>query len=815
MPETAADPSRSPESTPADNRPASPKPGKKKGGCLKKLFLLAAVLVLLLVLLVVFLPQLLSTGPGRSVIASIVNSQIKGEVEIDRMSLSWWGGIGVGGVTLTDPDGKVVVDGLSVDVPNYTLFDAVRGSNDLGKDAKVTAKRIDIVERPDGTTNLRASFAGLWPRATTPAAAPAAAPPPAPVITLASNPTGAAAAAPAAELPDLRVGLDVAVDQIKYTPANGKAKRLDAATVAVRLLDPASVELRFDARLPGAANEAQSIHIKLDNAFGADRKFDASGASIDAGVAIDQLPIDMLAAVLGMGPEFATAFGDDATGKAGLRGQLDRAAGEVDIVTRHRDRLGDNEVARLTLGLKADRSDLLVGNTADGQPPQITVAYGTREQADALEKLLVPVDEKGERRASIELTGADPDILEVKLRPLERRLAGEEPGSKPFRIGNAIPVLVGGDPAAIRLTGSVSLSRQAGPIVAAIVDLEPQPVAQAVELRLLDLAYLGFNDHAPLLPDDRRKGELDIFAATPTAAAAVSKLPPGTDREKLGTARSYAFRVMENGDGTVTLLTPLVLNLGVNDKTIPVIFGQINPLLATIQSKAAEGVGVEAVATLTLAKGTTLPIDDPDLSKLTGTATFAIDKVRLSPEGWASKLFTALQAGNTIGERDGQFTISVPPTDFRFDQGKVSYTDFAIDIQGKSLTFSGALDLNASQIDNMTIGLGEGWNIRGFDVSSVKIPLTGSLDNPQLDLSGVGTKALLNNLGGLVGGDAGNALDRVGGLLNRGGDGEADSEAGDSEAGDGAGGGVGGRIGEGLRRLGDRGGDEEDQPEQE
>jgi len=118
--------------------------------------LLAAVV--LLAALVALLPTLASTGPGTRFVVARVNTTIPGSVSIDGLTVGWFGGQRLEGVTLRDPEGAVVLSLDAARVPDAGLLGLLRGSRDLGE-VTIDGLRADVVKGVDGRTNLERALA--------------------------------------------------------------------------------------------------------------------------------------------------------------------------------------------------------------------------------------------------------------------------------------------------------------------------------------------------------------------------------------------------------------------------------------------------------------------------------------------------------------------------------------------------------------------------------------------------------------------------------------------------------------------------------
>ena len=119
---------------------------------LKVLLALLLVVLLVVLLLVAAAPTLLSTGPGRGVVLSMVNDRLPGSVDMEGLSLSWWGSQRAEGVRVRDPEGADVITLGSFDT-ELSLLAAVRGRLGLGE-TRVRGLRVTMTVDENGQDNL-------------------------------------------------------------------------------------------------------------------------------------------------------------------------------------------------------------------------------------------------------------------------------------------------------------------------------------------------------------------------------------------------------------------------------------------------------------------------------------------------------------------------------------------------------------------------------------------------------------------------------------------------------------------------------------
>lgn len=151
MAETDKDDSKtaSPSQTPsADKKATDSKPPRKRRWIWRTLL---GVLVFL-VLLIALAPTLVSTGAGRSLVLSIVNSKLKGTVAMADLSVSWFSPCRVEGLSVTDLQGRKVLQVAKVDI-DRGLFGLATNSKQLGN-VNVGTPQADLYPLPEGGYSL-------------------------------------------------------------------------------------------------------------------------------------------------------------------------------------------------------------------------------------------------------------------------------------------------------------------------------------------------------------------------------------------------------------------------------------------------------------------------------------------------------------------------------------------------------------------------------------------------------------------------------------------------------------------------------------
>lgn len=87
----------------------SEKKTPKKKSLLRKILWVFGGIVILLLILVMLLPTIVSTSAGKQIILGQINQAVDGKVEIDSLSLGWFSGLKISGVSFRDNAGTTAV----------------------------------------------------------------------------------------------------------------------------------------------------------------------------------------------------------------------------------------------------------------------------------------------------------------------------------------------------------------------------------------------------------------------------------------------------------------------------------------------------------------------------------------------------------------------------------------------------------------------------------------------------------------------------------------------------------------------------------
>lgn len=345
------------------------------------------VLLILIVAAVAIGPWVASRlAPG--IIESAAAGSIQGSVKVDRVALGWFSPVEAGPVQLLDPQGQQVAT-VDIDAP-FTLWQIVSGrwwsasSIDLGT---VTLRGdIDLVRKPDGSTNLDAAIA---PRA--PSAAPKGGG--------AGGSGGGGPSAQAATIPNIKVVLQVAqLDAtIREQDAAGKlGPELGVQKLTGPIdvnLDQGSLTAKADLSadvVSGNGAAATKAVIKLDASAKQQKANGPAGFSPEnlerATLALDAtgLPSALIDALGGFGGALEEGLG--ATSDTALRIDGNLAAATINLQFRSPGATADADLKLadgMLVGVDAAKPAISASIRSTGFVARLPQAAGAIEQASA------------------------------------------------------------------------------------------------------------------------------------------------------------------------------------------------------------------------------------------------------------------------------------------------------------------------------------------------------------------------------------------------------------------------------------------------
>ena len=108
--------------------------------------------IALLAILVALLPTLLSLGPARRYLVSLISERLNGQLEIKSWSLGWFSGFRFSGIKVTDAEARPVIEVASVNVP--ATIPSLLGSTKRLGETEVQGLKANVAFYSDGTVNL-------------------------------------------------------------------------------------------------------------------------------------------------------------------------------------------------------------------------------------------------------------------------------------------------------------------------------------------------------------------------------------------------------------------------------------------------------------------------------------------------------------------------------------------------------------------------------------------------------------------------------------------------------------------------------------
>jgi hypothetical protein len=357
------------------------KPRRARRWSLRILF----VLLILIVAAVAIGPWVASRlAPG--IVESAAAGSIQGSVKVDRVALGWFSPVEAGPVQLLDPQGQQVAT-VNIDAP-FSLWQIVSGrwwsasAIDLGT---VTLRGdIDLVRKPDGSTNLDAAIA---PRV--PSAAP----------TGGGAGGGGGGSAPATSIPNIKVVLQVAqLDAtIREQDAAGKlGPELGVQKLTGPIdvnLDQGSLTAKADLTadvVSGNGAAATKAVIKLDASAKQQKASGPAGFSPEnlerATIALDAtgLPSALIDALGGFGGALEEGLGAASDTTLRIDGNL--AAATINLQFRSPGATADADLKLadgMLVGVDAAKPAISANIRSTGFVARLPQAAGAIEQASA------------------------------------------------------------------------------------------------------------------------------------------------------------------------------------------------------------------------------------------------------------------------------------------------------------------------------------------------------------------------------------------------------------------------------------------------
>lgn len=177
-------------------------------------------------------------------------------------------------------------------------------------------------------------------------------------------------------------------------------------------------------------------------------------------------------------------------------------------------------------------------------------------------------------------------------------------------------------------------------------------------------------------------------------------------------------------------------NIQVNEVMSRKLLVYVNPIFLN-------SVDVTGVANFS-AEQLTVPLTGASKNDLKVVGIIDIDKLKLEPTGLLGLIFSSTR------QRDSSVYMKIHPTKFALQKGLLKYEDMQLDVGDNPVNFKGAIGLDKSL--NMSVTLPYTMGGRTARVGEkaddrISLPLTGSIDKPELDMGKLFEQQLKQRLG--------------------------------------------------------------------
>jgi len=170
-------------------------------------------------------------------------------------------------------------------------------------------------------------------------------------------------------------------------------------------------------------------------------------------------------------------------------------------------------------------------------------------------------------------------------------------------------------------------------------------------------------------------------------------------------------------------------------------------LLAYLNPLFAKGIGIGGVVNFSAEK-LVVPLDPNSRNDIDIAGTIGMDNAQLKSSGLLAQMFSLIG----LNER----TAKIHPTNFTVQNGFVRYDNMQVDIGSTPVNFKGAIGLDRSL--DMKVGLPAGSLLEKLKLggagggSAIWVPLTGTIDKPELDTAKLFEGQLQDTIKGLLDG---------------------------------------------------------------
>ena len=278
----------------------------------RRWLIIIGVVVVLLGVLIALAPTLVSTGPGTRLLLSVVNGYIPGKADVADLSAGWFSGTSVNGLTVADPDGRVVISIHTIAMPDFTLAKAVGGSAEYGT-ITVTRPEVTYEQYADGTNSITRALVKPGPTVPPPTEAEAPSKPSAPI----------------------RAKLVVSDAAIQCILPGQDPVGVEGLTVNAEIAALASItaDAAATVRQGSSTGEINLKKLVAKNLFDAAGEFQPDRATINAEAKLARLPVALLDALAQADGKLLALLGDKAEINLSANGMLANLTGDVTVLT--------------------------------------------------------------------------------------------------------------------------------------------------------------------------------------------------------------------------------------------------------------------------------------------------------------------------------------------------------------------------------------------------------------------------------------------------------------------------------------------------
>lgn len=299
--------------TPLNNN--NPKPARRR----RKWLIASGVVVLLFLLVVVFvalLPTLLTGGFMQGTLHGLADDAVQGKITWSKLDVKWGKGQRIEDLVVADAQGNAILTLAKVDAPDVSLWSIVWGHKNMGTITAVLDSA-HITQQADGEYNIAKALSP------TPSNKP-------------SSPKQNTTSKPTEPLSGWKAAVVFQGSDIQITPLDAPAVTVKTINLSGDLQNPAAtIALTFDTAIEQnkqQAGQAQGT-LTLNNLMDAQGNLQLAKATVDAQIALNELPWSLMAAVSQQDPKLGSLIGEKISAQLKMQGNLLAPKGQLQITS--------------------------------------------------------------------------------------------------------------------------------------------------------------------------------------------------------------------------------------------------------------------------------------------------------------------------------------------------------------------------------------------------------------------------------------------------------------------------------------------------